>query len=109
MENDFSQILESLMNKADSGKDIQNVIDDSMSQLSDENRELLSGVNKLLDLFSEKASSLQAARKDGKTRNRWMLDQIDQISNGCSEEEKLEILKAVNIANEESVNSLLEQ
>lgn len=93
MDNNFNHILESLLSDLDNEKEADKIVE--TAQLSDESKELLNKVNSLLDAFEEKAISLENAKKDGKSRRRWVADQLESITAGCSEEDKANIINEI--------------
>ena len=93
MDNNFNHILESLLSELDNGKDADEIAE--TAQLSDESKELLNKVNSLLDAFEEKAISLENAKKEGKSRRKWVAKQLESITAGCSEDEKAKLINEV--------------
>jgi hypothetical protein len=72
----------------------------------------LNKVNSLLDAFEEKAISLEDAKKDGKSRRRWVADQLESITEGCSEDEKAKLINEIGkceISNSDLEESLTKE
>ena len=103
----FNEILESLLGKLDNGKIAENIIEET--QLSDENKKLLEKVNKLLDAFEEKATSLQAAKENGDSNRKWMSKQLERITEGRSEEEKTILINAMSKVESDNLEKALTQ
>lgn len=110
MDNNFNHILELLLSDLDNEKEADKIVE--TAQLSDEGKELLNKVNSLLDAFEEKAISLENAKKEGKSRRKWVAEQLESITAGCSEEEKAELINEIGkceISNSDLEESLTKE
>lgn len=107
MNNEFQNLLTKLLNEYQECGDANSVIKNA--QLTAEDKELLDNVNSILDSFDKKAVSLQAARENGYTRNEWMAEQLEEITEKCSEEEKTLLINEISKASEECIESTLTQ
>lgn len=112
MEASFEHILTSLLEDYDnnSNQNINALIEKHTQKmgLSEESKVLLAETNEYIDAFDEKATSLAKAKeKRGISRKRWMLEEIDAITEGCTEEEKAAVVTALSNAEEEIVNQIL--
>ncbi len=103
MKENFESILTTLLEKRESSdnKDINSILDEL--ELSPEGKEKLRETNEIIDLFTQKATSLEEAKCEGKTRKRWMMDQIDVITENCTEEEKATVVTAISNATEQAI------
>ena len=107
MEQTFETILTSLLEAYEDNpaQDIDALIEEKCKEwdLPDEQVALLKETNALIDGFTENAASLEAAKAEGKSRRRWMLEEIDRIIDGRSEEEKAQIVSAISETNEKVI------
>ena len=107
MEQTFETILTSLLEAYENNpaQDIDALIEEKCKEwnLPEEQVVLLKETNALIDGFTENAASLEAAKVEGKSRKRWMLDEIDRITEGRSEEEKAQIASAISDTNEKLI------
>ena len=60
----------------------------------------------MIDSFNEHANSLEKAKADGWSRKRWMLNEMERITEGCSEEEKAQIASAISDTNEKAIEEI---
>ena len=104
MEQTFETILTSLLEayETNPAQDIDALIEEKCKEwnLPEEQVVLLKETNALIDGFTENAASLEAAKAEGESRKRWMLDEIDRITDGRSEEEKAQIVSAIKVIEE---------
>lgn len=110
MDNNFNHILESLLSDLDNEKEADKIVE--TAQLSDEGKELLNKVNSLLNAFEEKAISLENAKKEGKSRRKWVAEQLESITAGCSEDEKAKLINEIGkceISNSDLEESLTKE
>ena len=107
MEQTFENILTSLLEAYENNpaQDIDTLIEEKSKEwnLSEEQVALLKETNDLIDCFNEQAKSLEKAKADGWSRKRWMLNEMDRITDGRSEEEKAQIASAISDANEKVI------
>lgn len=107
MEQTFENILTSLLEAYENNpaQDIDTLIEEKSKEwnLSEEQVALLKETNELIDSFNEQAKSLEKAKADGWSRKRWMLNEMDRITDGRSEEEKSQIVSAISDANEKVI------
>lgn len=107
MEQTFENILTSLLEAYENNpaQDIDTLIEEKCKglNLSEEQVALLKETNELIDSFNEQAKSLEKAKADGWSRKRWMLNEMDRITDGRSEEEKSQIVSAISDANEKVI------
>lgn len=110
MEQTFEKILTSLLEAYENNpaQDIDALIDEKCKEwnLSEEQINLLKETNGLIDSFNEHANSLEKAKADGWSRKRWMLNEIDRIVDGRSEEEKAQIVSAISDTNEKVIEEI---
>lgn len=111
MNNEFDTTLTSLLESIDNdpNQDIESLIEKTCTEcgLSAEGKTELMETFGYLDAFTEKAASLQEYREEGKTRKRWIMDQMDAITEGRSEEEKAQIATAISETSENTVKEML--
>lgn len=110
MDDNFNHILESLLSDLDNEKEADKIVE--TAQLSDEGKEFLNKVNSLLDAFEEKAISLENAKKEGKSRRKWVAEQLESITAGCSEDEKAKLINEIGkceISNSDLEESLTKE
>ena len=107
MEQTFENILTSLLEAYENNpaQDIDTLIEEKCKgwNLSEEQVALLKETNELIDSFNEQAKALEKAKADGWSRKRWMLNEMDRITDGRSEEEKSQIVSAISDANEKVI------
>ena len=111
MEINFDSILTSLLESYDNNpnKDIDTIIDEKCNEmsLSEEGKALLKETNETIDAFTEKATSLAKAREEGETRKHWILNEMDKITEGRSEDEKAMVASAISSVNERIIQESL--
>lgn len=111
MEQNFDTILTSLLESYDNSpnKDISTIINEKCNEmgLSEEGQALLKETNETIDAFTEKATSLAKAREEGKTRKHWILNEMDKITEGRSEDEKAMVASAISSINERTIQESL--
>lgn len=111
MEQNFDTILTSLLESYDNSpnKDISTIINEKCNEmgLSEEGQALLKETNETIDAFTEKATSLAKARKEGETRKHWILNEMDKITEGRSEDEKAMVASAISSINERTIQESL--
>ena len=100
-------MLEQLENNPD--QDIDVLVKDECEKMgvSEEGKALLSETNGYIDGFAEKMAALQKAKEEGKSRNQWVLEEMDRILEGRDEQEKAEIVSAISDAGENVNNETL--
>lgn len=107
MEQTFENILTSLLEAYENNpaQDIDTLIQEKCKEwnLPEEQINLLKETNELIDSFNEHANSLEKAKADGWSRKRWMLNEMDRITERCSEEEKAQITSAISETNEKAI------
>lgn len=107
MEQTFENILTSLLKAYENNpeQDIDVLIEEKCQEwtLPEEQINLLKETNGLIDSFNEHANSLEKAKANGWSRKRWMLNEIDRITNGCSEKERAQIVSAISDTNEKVI------
>ncbi len=111
MEQNFDTILTSLLESYDNSpnKDISTIINEKCNGmgLSEEGQALLKETNETIDAFTEKATSLAKAREEGETRKHWILNEMDKITEGRSEDEKAMVASAISSINERTIQESL--
>lgn len=111
MEINFDSILTSLLESYDNNpnKDIDTIINEKCNEmsLSEEGKALLKETNETIDAFTEKATSLAKAREEGETRKHWILNEMDKITEGRSEDEKAMVASAISSVNERIIQESL--
>lgn len=107
MEQTFENILTSLLEAYENNpaQDIDTLIEEKCKEwgVAEEQIHLLKETNGLIDSFNEHANSLEKAKADGWSRKRWMLNEMDRITDGRSEEEKAQIASAISDTNEKVI------
>ena len=107
MEQTFENILTSLLEAYENNpeQDIDVLIENKCQEwnLPEEQINLLKETNGLIDSFNEHANSLEKAKADGWSRKRWLLNEMDRITDGRSEEEKAQIASAISDTNEKAI------
>ena len=111
MEQNFESILTSLLDNYENnlGKDINSIINEKCNELglSENGQALLKETNETIDAFTEKATSLAKAREEGETRKHWILNEMDKITEGRSEDEKAMVSSAISNINERIIQESL--
>ena len=107
MEQTFDTILTSLLESYENNptQNIDALVEEKSKEwsLTEEQATLLKETNGYIDGFTENAVSLEEAKADGKSRKRWMLEKIDSMTEGRSEEEKAQIVSAISETNENMI------
>ncbi len=107
MEQTFDTILTSLLESYESNptQSLDTLINEKCKEwnLLEEQIALLKDIITYIDTFTDKATSLENAKSEGKSRKRWMLEEIDKIIEGRSEEEKAQIVSAISETNEKMI------
>lgn len=112
MEQNFETILDSLFESYEQNpeKDLNEIINEKCDEIgiSEESRQLLKETNEMIDAIEEKTSSLAKAKDERKTtRERWVLDELERITEGRTEEEKATLISAISEANEKVIEETL--
>jgi hypothetical protein len=111
MEQNFESIFTSLLESYDNSpdKDIDSIINEKCNELglSENGQALLKETNETIDAFTEKAISLAEAREEGETRKHWILNEMDKITEGRSEDEKAMVASAISNSNERIIQESL--
>lgn len=111
MAQNFEEILTEMLEQLDNNphQDIEVLMQGECEKLgvSEEAKTLLSDTNEYIDGFAEKFASLQEAKEEGKSRHRWMLEEMDRILEGRDEAEKAKIVSAISEAAEHVNNDTL--
>ena len=109
MNNEFQNILTSMLERYENSGDMNTVIENSCKEfgVSQETCDKIQQVNALLDAFAEKAESLQQAKEQGKSRRQWMKAELDAITEGRTEEDKTNLLNGIYEAGETILNNAL--
>ena len=111
MEINFDSILTSLLESYDNNpnKDIDTIINEKCNEmsLSEEGKALLKETNETIDAFTEKATSLAKVREEGETRKHWILNEMDKITEGRSEDEKAMVASTISSVNERIIQESL--
>ena len=110
MNNDFQNMLTSMLEEYENGGDVNTVIENSCKKyaVSQEVCDKIQQVNALLDAFAQKAESLQQTKEKGGNRRQWMEDEIERIVDGRSEEEKAMLLTEMSKIEEDSFENASE-
>ena len=112
MEKEFDKVMISVLEtyEKNSSLSIDEILDLVCKQhgLSEEDKKLLADTFAYLDAFTDKTASLAQAKAAGKSRQGWVLSQMDEILEGRTEEEKAQIVSAISEANEHAIDSLTE-
>lgn len=107
MEQTFENILTSLLEAYENNpaQDIDTLIEEKCKEwrVPEDQINLLNETNGLIDSFNEHANSLEKAKADGWSRKRWMLNEMDRITDGYSEEEKAQIASVISDTNEKAI------
>ena len=111
MAQNFEEILTSMLERLDENpnQDVNVLIKDECEKMgvSEESKALLAETNEYIDGFAERMASLQKAKKEGKSRKQWMLEEMDRILQGRDEAEKALIVSAISDAGENVNNETL--
>lgn len=109
-EQTFDEILTSVLETYESNpnQNLDSLISDECNKygLSDEQVKLLKDVNDYIDSFANKAESLVKAKAEGKSRKRWIMEELDRITEGRDEKEKAQIMSAISNVNEQVVDKM---
>lgn len=112
-EQTFDEILTSVLETYESNpnQNLDSLISDECNKygLSDEQVKLLKDVNDYIDSFADKAESLAKAKAEGKSRKRWIMEELDRITEGRDEKEKTQIMSAISNVNEQVVDKMFNQ
>ena len=110
MEQEFDILLMSLLESYEENpeQNIDVLIAEKCKEwkLSEEQIALLNEANACIDSFTEKATSLEKVKLEGKSRKRWMMDEIDCITEGRSEKEKVQIISTISDTNEKIIEEI---
>lgn len=74
--------------------------------LTDEQVATLKEALGYIDEFSEKNTSLEEAKAGGKSRKQWLMEQMDEVTDGRTEEEKAQIISAISETNEQMIEEI---
>ena len=111
MEQNFESILTSLLESYDNNpkKDIDSIVCEICNELglSENGQALLKETNETIDAFTEKSTLLAKAREEGETRKHWILNEMDKITEGRSEDEKAMVASAISNSNERIIQESL--
>ena len=111
MAKSFDEILTSMLEQLENNPDldIEVLVKDECEKMgvSEKGKALLSETNEYIDGFAEKMAALQKAKEEGKSRNQWVLEEMDRILDGRDEKEKAEIVSAISDAGEKVNNETL--
>lgn len=111
MAQNFEEILAEMLEQLDNDpqQDIDALVRDECEKLgaSEEAKAKLKETNEYIDGFAEKFVSLQNAKKDGKSRERWVQEEMDHILDGRDEAEKAKVVSAISEASENVNNDTL--
>ena len=115
MEQTFESILATLLEQQDreSEQEMETPLQDF--ELSKESQEFLEKTEQYFDDFAEKAANLEAAKEKGTSTKKWMLETLDKILEGKSEEAKKNVIDTISsaqtkiiLSHEETINSIVE-
>lgn len=110
MEHNFEEFFTALLKsyEADANQDIDAIIVEKCKEwgLSDEQMAALEEALGYIDGFSERHVSLYEAKTGGKSRRQWLMEQMDDITGGRTEEEKARVVSAISEANEQMIEEL---
>ena len=100
MEQTFEGILSSLLDSYENNesKDFDTLLNEKREELglTEDNLTLIKDAAEYIDKFSEKAISLEAARDEGISTYRWMMEDLDNSMKELSDEEKTEIMEGLS-------------
>lgn len=77
--------------------------------LSEKSRKIIAEASEYIDDFAKKTTSLNAAREDGITTKRWLTDELGKATAELNEDDREEVLKAVEESLEKTVELEMEQ
>ena len=77
--------------------------------LSEKSREIIAEASEYIDDFAKKTTSLNAAREDWITTKRWLADELGKATAELKEDDREEVLKAVEESLEKAVELEMEQ
>lgn len=77
--------------------------------LSEKSREIIAEASEYIDDFAKKTTSLNAAREDNITTKRWLTDELGKATAELNEDDREEVLKAVEESLEKAVELEMEQ
>lgn len=107
MKQTFDTILTSLLEAYENypAQDIDALIEEKCKEwnLSEEQMTLLRTTNDYINSFTEKATSLEEAKAEGKSRKGWLLGELDRITDDRTEEEKAKIVSVISKTNEKII------
>lgn len=113
MEQTFESILQQLLEEyeKDPSRNVDEMLAEKMKELgvSEACAEEAKETSALIDKFAEKAESLQAAKAEGMSRTKWLMQQVDGGLNGIADEVKVEVLNAVSAKMDEHRTELYNQ
>lgn len=113
MEQTFNSILQQLLEEyeKDPSRNIDEMLAEKLKELgaSEECLAEVTESSETIDKFDEKASSLEDARKEGKSRAKWLMEQIDSSLDGMEEDTKVTVLNAVGETVEKKTNEMFNQ
>lgn len=100
MSKTYDEIMDALLEAYEAHPEMD--VDQIIAQVVDEIgasegcKETIGEASALLDSIQEKKASLEAAQENGDTKKKWMMRQIDEMTEGRTEEERTEIVKAIS-------------
>ena len=110
MEQNFEMFLTTLLESYETNpaQDIDELIVKKCKEwsLTDEQVATLTEALGYIDEFSEKNVSLEEAKTDGKSRKQWLMEQMDEVTDGRTEEEKAQIISAISETNEQMIEEI---
>lgn len=113
MEQTFDSILASMLEEYEKNPsmDVDAFINKKMQEfgISKEGMQMLQETNEYLTAFDEQYASLVAAKASGQSRKSWMLQKMDGIMEGRTEQEKAAIASAISEAKESVINDSISQ
>lgn len=113
MEQTFESILQHLLEEyeKDTSRNINEIIAEKLAEMGASNECLKEAqeTSAAIDQFAEKASSLEDARNEGKSRATWLREQIDNSLDGLKEETKVTVINAVGETVEKKTNEMFNQ
>lgn len=77
--------------------------------LSEKSRKIIAEASEYIDDFAKKTTSLNAAREDRITTKRWLTDELGKATAELNEDDREEVLKAVEESLEKTVELEMEQ
>lgn len=113
MNETFEDILSSTLEAMEQNPDINiNQLVEMQTekyQASEEAKVTLDDTFACIDKFAELGDSLAEARKEGKTRGQWLVQEIERMTEGRSQEEKDAIATAIVTSVEQVVECEVEE